>query len=75
MLTDVLDDVRECELLDESVVLDVLVLVEVDDECELVLDELVVLDEVDDRLLLVDSSSGSMLNSAHSSTSISHWSV
>lgn len=75
MLTDVLDDVRECELLDESVVLDVLVLVEVDDECELVLDELVVLDEVDDRLLLVDSSLGSILKSAHSSTSISHWSV
>jgi hypothetical protein len=56
----------------DDVLVDVLVLVDVDDECELVLDELVVLEEVLDRLLLLDSSSGSILNSAQTSMSISH---
>jgi hypothetical protein len=74
-LTDVLDEVRECELLVEDVLVLVELVVDDDDECELVLDELVLLDDVLDRELLVDSSLGSILNSAHSSTSISHWSV
>lgn len=75
MLTEVLDELRECEELDDDELLDELLVLDEDEECELVLDELLVLWELVDTLELVDSSLGSILNSAHSSTSMIHWSV